>query len=83
MDTIKKHTDKAAAETNRRADEAHVTTCGSLADLHQSIKAWKEGQCYELITRGLMLEILSPIADVVRGTWLQLMCCTLPKHLYP
>ena len=39
--------------------------------------------CYKLITRGPMLELLNPIADVVRGIWLQLMCYTLPKHLCP
>ena len=37
--------------------------------------------CYKLVTRGLMSELLIPIADDVRGTWLQLMCCTLPKCL--
>ena len=37
---------------------------------------------YELVTRGPMSELLSPIADV-GGTWLQLMCCALPKCLCP
>ena len=32
---------------------------------------------------GLMMELLSPIGGDVRGTWLQLMCCALPKHLCP
>ena len=39
--------------------------------------------CYKLVTRGLMSELLSLIMDVVGGTWLQLMCCTLSKCLCP
>ena len=31
------------------------------------------------ITWGLMSEILSLMVDVAGGTWLQLMCCALPK----
>ena len=29
------------------------------------------------------MELLSPVAVMVGGTWLQLMCCTLPKRLCP
>ena len=31
----------------------------------------------------VLLPTVSPIADDVRGTLLQLMCCTLPRHLCP
>ena len=43
MDEIEKDSDEAAAETKRRADEAHVTTWSSLAELCQCVKMWKEG----------------------------------------
>ena len=39
--------------------------------------------CYELISISLMSGLLSLLVDVVGGTWLQLMCCTLPKGLCP
>ena len=38
----------------------------------------------ELAGQSPTSEVLSPRGGmVVEGTWLQLMCCTLPKHLCP
>ena len=47
----------------------------------------KAGCYYGLLLRGdyqrLTMELLSPMAVMVRETWLQLMCCALPKRLCP
>ena len=40
-----------------------------------SVKNW--------VTQSLTLEVLCLMVDVVGGTWLQLMCCTLPRCLCP
>ena len=42
MDELDRALDKAAAEAKRRADEIHANTWNSLAELCQSIHAWKD-----------------------------------------
>ena len=44
MDELDRYLDEAAAEAKRRADEVHANTWNSLAELHQSIHAWKDRQ---------------------------------------
>ena len=43
MDELEKDLDEAAAEANSRVEEVCATTQSSIAELHQHVKAWKEG----------------------------------------